>query len=110
MAAMRWRYLAAVGWLAVAAFAFSQFLANEFPMMPNDLGPPAIALAAAVLIAIGGRLGLVTAVVGLGLAALGALGALAFGRWLGLIAVAAFIFVTYQAAREIQRDLAGRRA
>lgn len=98
--AMRW--VAAILWIVVAAFAFMQFLSDEFATI-QDLGPTAIYLAAAILIALGGRVGLVASTLAVGLAALLTLGALAFERWPFVAVFAVAILVNVLAVREINR-------
>src|SRR3990170_2756757 len=58
---MRW--VAAVAWAAVAVWELSAVLSAEFPNL-SLLGVSAICLAAAALIAMGGRKGLAAAIVG----------------------------------------------
>lgn len=99
------RWVAAIAWIGVAAFAFMTFLSDEHATAA-DLGTTAICLAAAALIARGGRLGELAALLGGSLAVLGVLAAIAFGRWPVVFAAIALVIVSFWAAREINRDRA----
>lgn len=96
---MRW--VASISWVAIAAWAFSQFLSDSFKQV-EELGPSAIYLGAAALIAIGGRIGLVGATVGVGFAGLLTVAALAFTQWLMVLAFAALTIVKFLAMREMR--------
>jgi hypothetical protein len=97
---MRW--VAAILWIVVAAFAFIQFMSDKFATI-QDLAPTAVYLAAAILIAVGGRVGRVASTLGVGLAALLTLGALAFERWPFVPVFVVVILVNGLAVREINR-------
>lgn len=104
---MRW--VAVIAWGAVAVLVFLTRVAfAEFPMLPNDLGPVAISLAPAVLIAIGGRIGLGAAVLAVVLAGLATfastlLSLSGWGSWPATFGAAGLTVVSYMAAREMNR-------
>jgi len=105
---MRW--VAAAAWAVAGGVVFTQFLSNPFPMIPNDLGPTAICLVAAGLVAIDGRIGLITAILSAGLVGLIAvlfavvnLGG--FGSWLVTAGAAVLAAVNYAAAKEMNRTV-----
>jgi len=108
---MRW--VAAVAWAAVAVWELSAVLSAEFPNL-SLLGVSAICLAAAALIAMGGRKGVAAAIVGAVAAglvtaffALWTLGGCFFGcgqnTWLLTAGPAALTVVSYLAARQMNR-------
>jgi hypothetical protein len=106
---MRW--VAVIAWAAAAVFVFLRMVVfAEFPMIPNDAGPAAICLAPAVLIAIGGQIGVRAAIVSIGLAGLttlafAILSASGWGSWLATAGAAVLTLVTYLAAREMNRTV-----
>lgn len=100
---MRW--VAVIAWVVVAGFYFSIFLSDEDKAI-EELGPTAFFLLAAALIAVGGRIGFVAATLGVGLAALLAIVALALGRPPLLLAFVGLIVVNVLAVQEINRDRA----
>ncbi|MDH4335143.1 MAG: hypothetical protein OEW24_07795 [Chloroflexota bacterium] len=93
--------MASIGWLAVAVVALSQYLSDEFATI-NDLGPTAIYLAISLLVAVGGRVGLVAAIVGTGFAGLLTLAALAWSNWFMLAAMSVFTWVNAMVVRELR--------
>ena len=104
---MRW--VAAAAWAATGGITLIQFLSNPFPMVPNDLGPTAICLVVAGLVAIGGRIGLIAATLSAGL--VGLLTVLfflvklgGFGSWLVVAGAAVLAAVNYLAAKQMSRQ------
>jgi len=106
---MRWA--AVVAWAAVAVWsALVKVVFAEFPMLPNDLGPAAICLVPAALIAIGGRMGLIAAILSIGLAGIATfaftfLSLAGWGSWPATIGAAVLTLISYLAAREMNRTV-----
>ena len=103
---MRW--VAAGAWAAVGLVTLIQFLNNPFRMMPNDLGPTAICVVAAGLVAVGGRIGLIAAIVsaafvGLVTVVFILLALSGWGSWLVPIGAAALAVANYLAAQQMNR-------
>jgi len=100
------RWVAVILWIAAAAYAFS-VLSDPFATLA-DWATMGICLLFAALIALGGRPGLIAAIVGTGLAAVATLAGLAFTRW-ELSAVAAVLAVACAlSVQEFRRTLAPR--
>jgi hypothetical protein len=103
---MRW--VAAAAWAATGVATFVQFLSNPFPMIPNDLGPTAICLVMAGLVAVGGRVGRIAATLSAGFVGLVTVIFLllrldGWGSWPVVAGAAVLAAVNYLAAKETNR-------